>query len=107
MPPHEETTGTLYICTEDGKAFKPFEYITALPNLDYQYDSAQQAVQAIDCSGEISFTAKIMKGAADIMFGKPWTSAAQRYIRQQIRKKEKTRRMKLKGVAPHEHYKAW
>lgn len=96
MPPHEETAGTLYIGTEDGKAFKLLEHIMTLPNLDYQYSSVHQVAQAIDCSGEISFTARIRKGERDIICGKPWTNAAQRYIRQQIRKKEKERRRRLK-----------
>jgi len=96
MPPHEETTGTLYICTEDGKAVKLLEHILTLPTLDYKYAETQQVVSAIDCSGEISFTARVRKGAADIVCGKPWTNAAQRYIRQQIRKKEKERRRRLK-----------
>ena len=96
MPIDEEFEKPLYIKTEDSEAARLIEHILTLPNQSYEYAATIQVVNAIDCSGEISFTARIRKGAADIICGKPWTNAAQRYTRQQIRKKEKERRRRLK-----------
>ena len=95
MPPHEELSGELYIGTEDGSAYKLLEHILSQP-ISFEYASAQQVTNAVDCSGTVSFTIRIKKGVIDITCGRPWTSAAQRYIRQRIRKKEKERRRRLK-----------
>ena len=64
---------------------------------EYRFEGQDERYSAdmIDCSGYVSFTCRISRGAIDNMLQRP-TLAAYRYRRLQIRHKEKARRKKLK-----------
>ena len=69
--------------------------IVDLGEYRFEGQDSRYSADMVDCSGYISFTCRISRGAIDHMLQRP-TLAAYRYRRLQIRHKEKARRKKLK-----------
>lgn len=100
MPPSPfvVSNGTMYIRDDSGE----FIELTRVENIDIVDAEPIDAQKYMDLSFGVpcTFTLKLKeplrKGQKDILLGKPWTSAANRYRRRMKRQKEKERRQKLK-----------
>lgn len=101
MPPFVISNNKMFIVDDKGDYveltdIKNIEITDAAPMEDQVYNN-----MAFGLPFEFSVRMKqaIPKGKQDILFGRPWTSAAYRYRRHLKRQKEKERRARLKHEA--------
>lgn len=95
---------TLYIRSDDG-SYVPFVGITEIKEIRQNPVEIQPSMtySKLTFNSDMSFTITlerpIRKGLLDIICGRAYTKAAQRYVRLEKRQKEKQRRLELKHEA--------
>ncbi len=101
MPPFVISNNKMYIVDDQGN----YVELTDISNIEITdvQPMEEQAYNNLAFGLPFEFSIKmkhaIPKGQQDILFGRPWTSAAYRYRRHLNRQKEKERRIKLKHEA--------
>jgi len=99
-----DESSVIYIRDQSGN-YVPFTGITNIQDIKQNPVEVEPPVTYdklafnTDLSFTISLKRQIRKGLLDILCGRAYTKAAQRYIRWQKRQKEKERRRRLKHEA--------
>ena len=106
MPTKTEENMHFYFIDSDGN-WQPFNGIVDAESIPMVTSDEPYSAECLKELAEMEFifeaTTKARRGMYDVIAGRIWTKAAQRYIRWSKRQKEKQRRLKLKEGIGHEY----